>query len=206
MSEQKDLETFPSVIERKHVIKRYRREIDGKEFLVAEVWAPKAPGPKLVVMRPAGPDTLEGVTARAKRVVRLLIEHGGRLPADQFGTDVSFNSSGIDAYNARSSSGKRQWCEKHWRPLADGTMSGTHNILIAGIYLTTAFMEKIKSDGALRADQNNPYTVEMLRDSYSPFCCWLGDEIVQRIMDACTVEALEKSGALRELEKQLRKQ
>lgn len=200
-----DLETFPSVIERKHVIKRYRREVDGEQLWVVEIWPPKALKPKLTVTDRVATHTLDDVTAAAKRYVAAFIKAGGRIPVDELGTSASFGGKGLDGLNVRSASGKPQWCEKHWKPVVDGAMAGTHNAIAAGIYLTSVFLQKIKSDGALRADQNNPYTVEMLRDSYSPFCCWLGDEVVGRIMEASSVEALEKSGALKELERQLRK-
>lgn len=204
---QKDLETFPSVVERKHVIKRYRREIGGHEFWVAEVWPPKRPRAAVSVMHRTDSDSLHAVTNEAKRYVGVLIRNGGNIPAEERGADITFDATqGLDVFNVRSNSGKPQWCERHWKAVADGAMAGTHNAVAAGMYLTSVFVEKIQQDGFLqRQNPRDPYVMEILRDSYSPFCCWLGEEIVGRIMEASTVEALEKSGALREIEKQLRR-
>jgi hypothetical protein len=45
--------------------------------------------------------------------------------------------------------------------------------------------------------------MEMLRDSYSPLCCWVGDAVVEEILKASTVEELEKAGVLKQIEQQM---
>jgi hypothetical protein len=205
--QNRDIEQYPTVIERKHAIKRYWRLISGQSFYVAEVWPPRAVKPAVSVLRRCDSGTIRDVTKEAKHLIGVMIQHSGKIPADELGTDVTFQTDrGLAGLNPKSARGKAQWCPDHWAQVEAGMVARTHNGIAAGVFLITVFLDKVKADGIIRADLESPdaHTMEMLRDSYSPLCCWLGETVVQEILQASRVEELEKSGAMRELERQLK--
>lgn len=207
--EHKNLDHYQTLKERKHLIRRYKREIGGEVFYVAEVWSPKATKPDVSVLRRIDVGTLADVTTEAQHYVKVLIANHGKIPAGDIKADMVFDDSdGLDGLNVRSASGKAQWCDRHWALVRGGMIGQTHNGIVAGLLLTSVFVEKIKADGILtpgQTDVDKPYVMELLRDSYSPFCCWLGEETVDQILFASRVEEVEKSGVLKMLEAQLLK-
>jgi len=192
-------EQFPTVIERKHQIKRYHRLIGGQWFWVADIWKPGATKPYVGVCRPESSDSLDTVTKEAKHLVGVLIRNNGRIPVNEIENDVVFDTTkGLEGLNPRSASGKPQWCPKHWSQVEAGMVARTHNGIVAGIVLTSVSMQKALKSGLIKSSPNDPYAMEMLRDSYSPLCCWLGDKAVEEILDMSRNEELEKPGSILE--------
>ena len=77
--------------------------------------------------------------------------------------------------------------------------------IAASLLMSSAFLDKIKSDGVLTYDpgRNTEYVMDMLRDSYSPFCCWLGEEKVKEILAASSNASLEETGILKQFEREV---
>jgi len=111
----------------------------------------------------------------------------------------------LEILNPHSRNGKPQWCKLHFAMLENLMRIGTHNGIAASLLMSSAFLDKIKSDGVLTYDpgRNTEYVMDMLRDSYSPFCCWLGAEKVQEILAASSNASLEETGILRQFEKEV---
>jgi hypothetical protein len=197
-------EQLPSKVERKHVIKRYRRRYGEHWRWVCEIWKPNAKKASLTVMRLCATDTLQATTKEAERLVGVMIKNGGRIPPSETGTDVSFDArEGLDGFNPKSDSGKRMWCETHWDAVKDLAIAGTHNCVFASIFLTSRFTDRVQSDGLLIGGPGTAqqrYAIEMLRDSYSPICCWLGEAEVAAIIEASSVEALKNNPELAKLD------
>lgn len=202
-------EQFPTVVERKYKIKRFRRRYESYTYWAAEVWPPGAATHACVIMHRVDDGTLKTATDEAARVVKVMIRNGGRIPASELArNDVVFDTrEGLDGLNPKSLSGKRQWCPAHWKLVEGGMIGRTHNGIVAGMLLVSAFLGRVKNDGLLAVDVDHidPHTMEMLRDSYSPMCCWLGEAAVDEILFASRNEEIEKSGVLRELEEHLRR-
>jgi hypothetical protein len=187
-------ETLPSRVERKHIIKRYRRRWAQHWYWCCEIWKPGAKKASATVMRLTTKDTLQATTAEAERLVRVMIRNGGTVPPSE---------SGSDGLNAKSDTGKRQWCEAHWGRLRALTEAGTHNAIFAGMFLVSRFADKVKESGMILGAPDSAqerYTLQMLQDSYSPICCWLGEAEVQAILDASSNEALKTNPHIQKME------
>jgi hypothetical protein len=197
-------ETLPSRIERKHTIKRYRRRWDQHWYWCCEIWKPGAKKASATVMRLTTKDTLQATTAEAERLVRVMIRNGGTVPPSESGSDITFDArEGLDGLNAKSDTGKRQWCEAHWGRLRALTEAGTHNAIFAGMFLVSRFADKVKESGMILGAPDSAqerYTLQMLQDSYSPICCWLGEAEVQAILDASSNEALKTNPHIQKME------
>lgn len=197
-------ETLPSRIERKHTIKRYRRRWDDKWYWCCEIWKPGAKKPSATVARLATASTLQDATTEAGRLVRVMIRNGGQIPPSEMGSDITFDArEGLDGLNAKSDTGKRQWCEKHWATIRRLTEGGTHNAIFAGMFLVSRFADKVKGSGMMigaPGTAQERYTLQMLQDSYSPICCWLGDAEVAAIIEASEVGALKANPEIAKME------
>jgi hypothetical protein len=197
-------ETLPSRVERKHIIKRYRRRWAQHWYWCCEIWKPGAKKASATVMRLTTKDTLQATTAEAERLVRVMIRNGGTVPPSESGSDITFDArEGLDGLNAKSDTGKRQWCEAHWGRLRALTEAGTHNAIFAGMFLVSRFADKVKESGMILGAPDSAqerYTLQMLQDSYSPICCWLGEAEVQAILDASSNEALKTNPHIQKME------
>jgi hypothetical protein len=197
-------ETLPSRIERKHTIKRYRRRWDDKWYWCCEIWKPGAKKPSATVMRLTTVDTLANATREAERLIKVLIRNGGQIPPSEAGSDITFRGDeGLDGLNAKSDTGKRQWCDTHWATIRGLTERGTHNAIFAGMFLVSRFADKVKASGMILGAPDSAqerYTLQMLQDAYSPLCCWLGDAEVAAIIEASEIGALKANPEIAKME------
>jgi hypothetical protein len=197
-------ETLPSRVERKHIIKRYRRRWAQHWYWCCEIWKPGAKKASATVMKLATVATLGEATTEAERLIKVMIRNGGRIPPSESGSDITFDErDGLDGLNAKSDTGKRQWCEKHWATVRRLTEAGTHNAIFAGMFLVSRFADKVKGSGMIIGAPDSAqerYTLQMLQDSYSPLCCWLGDAEVAAIIEASEIGALKANPEIAKME------
>lgn len=83
----------------------------------------------------------------------------------------------------------KQWCEKHWAPIGEGSMKGELNGMYCAIKLMEVF---VRNETILRKLGWNPETGEKadanpaimnaIMAEHSPLCCFLGDEVINKIM------------------------
>lgn len=75
-----------------------------------------------------------------------------------------------------------QWCMRHWAPLRDGSMAGTHNALAGSLDTLQRFIERGTTEGWLKAHWTSDKQNAAL-DAHSPICCYLGDAEMQSVYD-----------------------
>lgn len=199
-------EQYPTVTYRKYRIKRFRRHIGDRWFWVAEIWKPDGKAAHMSVMKSCEKYELKDANDEADRFVGIMILNNGKVPASEITPDIVFKTTddGLSVLNPQSKSGKPQWCPEHWAAVERGMVAGTHNGIVAGLLLASLTIQKLHAVGIVRGDPANPYVMEMIRDSYSPFCCYLGQETVNLIMLQSHVEQLKTSGLLQEIDSQLK--
>ena len=203
-SEEMAEEQYPTVIYQKHKIKRYRKKLGNDWFWVADIWKPDAKEPYASLTFACDRYTLKDANDEADRLVGVMMANDGKIPAGELGAHLTFDhDNDLQSLNPKSESGKPQWCPEHWKTLRDGMVAGTHNGFVAGILLTSITIQKLQSDGLLRGNPSKSYTMELVRDSYSPFCCWLGQGAVDQIMRESEIERISQSGILQQIEAQL---
>jgi hypothetical protein len=89
----------------------------------------------------------------------------------------------------------QQWCERHWKPIADSYNEGDfnpHHIngAMAQIYLmTTIFgdeeMQQRAGFSEHHKNQADPSIINVLMAEIAPICCWIGDEGMAKLYEDC---------------------
>lgn len=179
---------------RGHVLRKWFVSLDGVGFHRVDILplGIASARPLAMTQYPAASASLERAVSEAKKVVGWFIKYGTDLDAVHIPVDYTAKDKDpFDSLVMKSSTGKRSVCERHWKDVKTKAVVGRVNAIIFGIVLMQRFMTKLAKDGLMTNGAiGNGYTMNMLLDSYAPICCWLGDEVVEEIMEDANPETI----------------
>jgi len=141
--------------------------------------------PLLFVEHETATATLAKTTQDARVMVDSLIVNATGDPAESIPIKhLAGQQEPTDLMNFKSSTGKRICCDAHWSRVMTEAMAGKVSPLIFSILLMRRFTKEAIDGGTLvdYRKRSDPFTINMLLDSYAPVCCWLGDDVVSTIM------------------------
>ncbi len=151
--------------------------------------------PLTMIERPFTETTLDLLVNDAKAVVNHLISEGINGPAATIPENHMVGKP-ADALVMRSKTGKVSICDAHWNEMKRLARLGQLDLIVAQVLLFKTFVARLYVDGLVVRENalHDPYTVNMLLDSYAPLCCWVGaDELASMLAVANPSRLLDKA-------------